>query len=59
MLNYNDVIKELYKVNNDLLDKNKIDEAFALTTLLWRVDNLSDPDISVVNKLNNILNNYK
>lgn len=57
MLNYNDVIKQLYIKNNELLNNNRIDEALRLTSLLWSVDHISDPSSDVVKKLNKILNN--
>ena len=59
MLSYNDVIEQLYTKSNELLNKNMIDEAFRLTSLLFYVDNLGDPSSDVVKRLNDILLNYK
>jgi len=63
-MNYNDIISELYKLHDRLLNDDKIDDALALYCLLGRVDSLPDPTAEQVEKLNDIFSkvynrNYK
>lgn len=63
-MDYNQVIAKLYKLNNKLLNDDKIDDALVCTNIAFRFDNLADPTQEQVKALNKAYNtlyerNYK